>query len=105
MELDIYASFSLHISSTLEAGHTRVAMFSDLIKKYAEATEEEYNKEQQAHQAANKKLLQKKLKVWNFPKLHSPKHLFNDIEAKGITLNYNTKPNESMHRSFKESYQ
>ncbi len=44
-------------------------------------------------------------KTWDFPKVHSHKHLFDDIEAKGVTLNYNTKLNESMHGSFKESYQ
>jgi hypothetical protein len=31
-------------------------------------------------------------------------HLFDDIEAKGATRNYNTKPNEKMHGSLKESY-
>ncbi|KAK0472602.1 hypothetical protein IW261DRAFT_1424193 [Armillaria novae-zelandiae] len=46
-----------------------------------------------------------KTKNWNFPKAHLHQHLFNDIETKGVTLNYNTKPNESMHSSFKESYQ
>ncbi|KAK0503766.1 hypothetical protein EDD18DRAFT_1099090 [Armillaria luteobubalina] len=50
-------------------------------------------------------LKEKKLKHWNFLKAHSHQHLFNDIKAKGVTLNYNTKPNESMHGSFKESYQ
>ena len=31
-------------------------------------------------------------------------HLFDDIEAKGITLNYNTKPNEKMHGPLKTAY-
>ncbi|PBK79400.1 hypothetical protein ARMGADRAFT_950927, partial [Armillaria gallica] len=44
-------------------------------------------------------------KNWDFPKIHLLKHLFDDIEAKGVTLNYNTKPNERMHGSPKESYQ
>ncbi|KAK0482792.1 hypothetical protein IW261DRAFT_1418319 [Armillaria novae-zelandiae] len=46
-----------------------------------------------------------KTKNWNFPKAHSHQHLFDNIEAKGVTLNYNTKPNESMHGSFKDLYQ
>jgi len=43
-------------------------------------------------------------KGWNFPKLHMDVHLFDDIEAKGATRNYNTKPNEKMHGSLKDSY-
>ncbi|KAG1908935.1 uncharacterized protein F5891DRAFT_974216 [Suillus fuscotomentosus] len=40
----------------------------------------------------------------NFPKLHMDLHIFNDVEAKGATRNYNTKPNEKMHSSLKDSY-
>ncbi|KAG1899551.1 uncharacterized protein F5891DRAFT_981076 [Suillus fuscotomentosus] len=43
-------------------------------------------------------------KNWNFPKLHMSVHIFDDIEAKGATHNYNTKPNEKMHGSLKDSY-
>jgi hypothetical protein len=43
-------------------------------------------------------------KDWNFPKMHSHKHTFNDIEAKGVTRNYNTKPNEKLHEPLKDSY-
>jgi hypothetical protein len=32
-------------------------------------------------------------------------HIFDNIEAKGATRNYNTKPNEKMHGSLKDSYQ
>ena len=32
-------------------------------------------------------------------------HLFDDIKAKGVTRNFNTKPNEKMHGPLKESYQ
>lgn len=32
-------------------------------------------------------------------------HLFDDIEAKGASRNYNTKPNEQMHRPLKDWYQ
>ena len=31
-------------------------------------------------------------------------HIFDNIEAKGATRNYNTKPNEKMHGSLKDSY-
>ncbi|KAG2136839.1 hypothetical protein BD769DRAFT_1626893 [Suillus cothurnatus] len=44
------------------------------------------------------------VKNWNFPKLHMTTHIFNDIEAKGATRNYNTKPNEQMHGPLKDWY-
>jgi len=43
-------------------------------------------------------------KSWDFPKIHSQLHLFDDIIAKGVTRNYNTKPNESLNRPFKGDY-
>jgi hypothetical protein len=44
-------------------------------------------------------------KGWSFPKMHMIMHIFDDIEAKGATRNYNTKPNEQMHGPLKKSYQ
>ena len=43
-------------------------------------------------------------KNWNFPKIHSHQHGTDDIEAKGVTANYNTKPYEKMHGSSKKTY-
>ncbi|KAG2047846.1 hypothetical protein BDR06DRAFT_976428 [Suillus hirtellus] len=43
-------------------------------------------------------------KNWNFPKLHMSVHIFDNIEVKGATHNYNTKPNEKMHGLLKDSY-
>ncbi|EPS96046.1 hypothetical protein FOMPIDRAFT_1131204 [Fomitopsis schrenkii] len=43
-------------------------------------------------------------KNWNFPKIHSHQHGPEDIEAKGITANFNTKPYEKMHGAFKKTY-
>lgn len=43
-------------------------------------------------------------KNWNFPKIHSPQHLFDDIVAKGATRNYSTKPNESFNQPLKGIY-
>ncbi|KAI6007740.1 hypothetical protein F5J12DRAFT_892608 [Pisolithus orientalis] len=42
---------------------------------------------------------------WNFPKNHTHMHVFKDIKAKGVTCNFNTKPNEKMHDPLKEAYQ
>ncbi|KAF8261285.1 hypothetical protein EI94DRAFT_1705659 [Lactarius quietus] len=40
-------------------------------------------------------------KKWNFSKMHVLVQSFNNIEAKGASHNYNTKPNEKMHRPLK----
>ena len=36
--------------------------------------------------------------------MHLIQHLFDDIEAKGVTQNYSTKPFEKMHGPLGESY-
>ncbi|PBK85255.1 hypothetical protein ARMGADRAFT_942251, partial [Armillaria gallica] len=97
MELDMYARLSLHTSSIFQARQTKQSIFITLI--------EEYEVAKQAALEADKASLKKLPKNWDFPKIHLLKHLFDDIEAKGVTFNYNTKPNESMHGSFKELYQ
>ena len=43
-------------------------------------------------------------KNWDFIKLHWQLHLFDDIEAKGATRNYNTKPNEKLQGPPKAHY-
>jgi len=43
-------------------------------------------------------------KSWDFPKIHSQLHLFDDIIAKGVTRNYNTKISESFHGPFRWYY-
>ncbi len=47
----------------------------------------------------------KKVKNWNFIKIHSHVHAADDIRAKGVTRNYNTKPNENSHGRLKKAYQ
>ncbi|KAJ7651886.1 hypothetical protein B0H17DRAFT_958146, partial [Mycena rosella] len=43
-------------------------------------------------------------KSWNFPKIHSHQHVFEDIENKGTTHNFGTKISESMHGPLRETY-
>jgi len=43
--------------------------------------------------------------VWNFPKMHLIQHLFDDIEAKGVTRNYTSKTFEKMHGPLGEAYE
>ena len=44
------------------------------------------------------------VKNWSFPKMHALVHSFDDIEKKGASRNYNTKPNEKLHGSIKKAY-
>ena len=37
--------------------------------------------------------------------MHLQGHAFEDIKAKGATQNYNTKPNEKLHRPLRDAYQ
>ncbi|KAG2123611.1 hypothetical protein DEU56DRAFT_690592, partial [Suillus clintonianus] len=41
---------------------------------------------------------------WNFPKIHSGKHIFDDIMAKGAARNFSTRPNEKQHGPIKKWY-
>ncbi|KAI6005208.1 hypothetical protein F5J12DRAFT_905944 [Pisolithus orientalis] len=86
IEFDIYTMLKLHMTHTLAAGQEALATFNSLIQKYAEKMQ---------HTGKN----------WNFPKNHTCMHMFNDIEAKGVTHNFNTNPNEKMHGPLKEAYQ
>lgn len=38
-------------------------------------------------------------------KIHTHLHTYNNIEDKGVTRNYDTKPNEKAHGPLKDSYQ
>ncbi|KAG1733838.1 hypothetical protein EDB19DRAFT_1896555 [Suillus lakei] len=85
LELNMYASLEVHTTETISSGrHTHLA-FAALLWQYINKTVESD-------------------KNWNFLKLHMGSHIFDDVEAKGATRNYNTKPNEKMHGSLKDSY-
>jgi hypothetical protein len=43
-------------------------------------------------------------KNWNFPKAHLPKHVFDDVVRKGVTRNFGTKIDESMHGPARAAY-
>ncbi|KAG1858282.1 hypothetical protein C8R48DRAFT_748763 [Suillus tomentosus] len=86
LELDMYASLEVHTAETISSGRHTHRMFSAILHQYIDKTADENGKN------------------WNFPKLHMDLHIFDDVEAKGATRNYNTKPNEKMHGSLKDSY-
>lgn len=43
-------------------------------------------------------------KSWDFPKMHSHLHVFDDIRRKGVTKNFGTKIDESMHGAARMAY-
>ena len=44
-------------------------------------------------------------KSWNFPKFSMLSHAFTGICQKGVTTNYNTKPNKHEHKWTQEAYE
>ncbi|KAJ7351162.1 hypothetical protein DFH08DRAFT_992342, partial [Mycena albidolilacea] len=88
LELDMYAGLELHTADTIADGRRQLQKFDQLLKKYRDACE--------GTDFADKN--------WNFPKAHLHQHLFNDIERKGVTRNYNTKISEPMHRPLRDAY-
>ncbi|KAL4251298.1 hypothetical protein AB1N83_013827, partial [Pleurotus pulmonarius] len=86
INLRMYAGLQVHTSETILAGREEVKRLSILIQEYQEKTKPEFRKS------------------WNFPKNHLYVHLFDDIEQKGVTRNYSTKPYEKSHGGLKTTY-
>ncbi|KAG1787605.1 uncharacterized protein HD556DRAFT_1448615 [Suillus plorans] len=87
MEFNTYASLEVHTKGTIRDGRNMLLELTELMDIYIKDTADLSEKS------------------WNFPKMHLSAHLFNDMEAKGVTRNYNTKPNEKMHSPLKDAYQ
>ncbi|KAG1836159.1 hypothetical protein F4604DRAFT_2008209 [Suillus subluteus] len=86
LEMDMYAALEVHTTNTIEEGRHTVQAFTALMKQYMTQTADD------------------NMKNWNFPKLHMTTHIFDDIEAKGATRNYNIKLYEQMHGPLKDWY-
>ncbi|KAG1834044.1 hypothetical protein DFJ58DRAFT_719382 [Suillus subalutaceus] len=84
VEFNMYASLEVHTEDTIRDGQNTLSELTELMDVYTADLSE---------------------KSWNFPKMHLSAHVFDDIEAKGVTRNYNTKPNEKMHGPLKDAYQ
>ncbi|KAG1759607.1 hypothetical protein EDD22DRAFT_849145 [Suillus occidentalis] len=87
VEFNTYASLEVHTEDTIRDGRNTLLELTELMDIYIKDTADFLEKS------------------WNFPKMHLSAHLFDDIEAKGVTQNYNTKPNEKMHGPLKDAYQ
>jgi len=100
LEIDMYASFEVHTEETIAAGRKALLKFSSLMKvMYCLTYVSPCSTSCQEYVT-----ISEGSKSWNFPKMHTHRHLFDDIEAKGVTRNYNTKPSESLHKPLKQSY-
>ncbi|KAG1792747.1 uncharacterized protein HD556DRAFT_1309046 [Suillus plorans] len=86
LELNAYAALEVHTTETISASRHAIQAFSTYLHQYIDKSADESDKN------------------WNFPKLHMSSHIFDNIEVKGATRNYNTKPNEKMHGSLKDLY-
>ncbi|EGN91592.1 hypothetical protein SERLA73DRAFT_67154, partial [Serpula lacrymans var. lacrymans S7.3] len=87
LDVDMYTGLTVHMTKTIAAGRQALKLFSQAMDEYLKAADGLRDKS------------------WNFLKMHMNKHAFEDIKAKGITQNYNTKPNEQLHGLLKDSYQ
>uniref|UniRef100_A0A8H8CJT9 Uncharacterized protein n=1 Tax=Psilocybe cubensis TaxID=181762 RepID=A0A8H8CJT9_PSICU len=84
LELRMFVSLTLQTETFINYGRGELIKFEKLLRWY---------------EAANRE------KSWNFPKIHTHQHVFDDIFAKGVTQNYNTKPNEKANGPLKKYYQ
>ncbi|KAF8164494.1 hypothetical protein K438DRAFT_1909729 [Mycena galopus ATCC 62051] len=109
VELDIYAGLELQTEDTIAAGRQKLRNFDRLLKvrtlyKFqadvaaarSQGTSQEYRDACVGTEFEDKN--------WNFPKAHLHQHLFDDIERKGVTRNFTTKIDESMHGPVRAAY-
>ena len=100
LELDMYVSLTVHTESTIRDGREELLTFEKLLHVHVESNS--------FISCQTQEILQEYIplsdKSWSFPKAHTHKHMFDDIQRKGATRNYNTKPNEKCHGSLKNSY-
>ncbi|KAI9432013.1 hypothetical protein H4582DRAFT_2194400 [Lactarius indigo] len=102
--VDLLLSFEVHTDKTILAGRRELVTFGLFMKKYIKLSTKSTKARNKAQKKKKKKKTHEKIKSWNFPKMHALVHSFNDIEAKGASRNYNTKPNEKLHGPIKKAY-
>ncbi|KAG1898174.1 uncharacterized protein F5891DRAFT_1129601 [Suillus fuscotomentosus] len=86
LHIDMYISLKVQTESTIAAGRAEVLEFQNRLEEYIKIV---------------KKTEPDMMKNWNFPKIHSGKHIFNNIMAKGTARNVSTRPNEKQHGPIK----
>ncbi|KAM6495342.1 hypothetical protein JOM56_009965 [Amanita muscaria] len=101
LKLNMYAALRVHTDITLVEGEAELSRFSSLISEYSCILTPD---NEGASSDSNDDTEDVSTKNWNFPKMHTQVHLFDDIRAKGATRHYNTKPNEQMHGPLRRAY-
>ncbi|KAG2129743.1 hypothetical protein DEU56DRAFT_872433 [Suillus clintonianus] len=89
LHIDMYISLEVQTESTIAAGRAEVFEFQNRLEEYIKIVKETDPDT---------------IKNWNFPKIHSGKHIFDDIMAKGAARNFSTRPNEKQHGPIKKWY-
>ncbi|KAF7969796.1 hypothetical protein HWV62_25973 [Athelia sp. TMB] len=87
--VDMYFALEVHTETTIQAGKEAVVSFGKDLQRYITAVAgTEYAD-----------------KDWGgIIKLHYWTHVFDEILAKGVSRNFNTKPNEKLHGPLKKHY-
>ena len=92
VEVDLYASLTVHTDQTIMVGKEKVARFYELMKvgpvDFQPCTPDLCLQEYMALEELDLDD-DEEMKSWDFPKMHSQLHLFDDIVAEGVTRNYN----------------
>lgn len=99
--IDLWASLDVHIEETITAGTLLLKRYYyflevSLLVEFLILVFLKYIQEY---------LTEIRVAGWNFPKTHVHVHLFDDILAKGVSINANTKYDKAMHVTLKDSYQ
>ncbi|KAG2068603.1 hypothetical protein BDR04DRAFT_1129211 [Suillus decipiens] len=89
LHINMYISLEVQTESTIAAGRAEVFEFQNHLEEYIKIVKE-----------TNPDTI----KNWNFPKIHSGKHIFDDIMVKGAAHNFSTQPNEKQHGPIKKWY-
>ncbi|KAF9059913.1 hypothetical protein BDP27DRAFT_1495856, partial [Rhodocollybia butyracea] len=84
----MYADLNVHTSDTMTAGRDSIEDFISTLQVYVTQTAD-----------------REKPKAWNSViKIHYFRHLYNDIENKGVLQGMSTKPNEKFHGPLRKIY-
>jgi hypothetical protein len=106
LNLNMYTGFNVHTMETIAAGENALEVFAELMKVYFTLFLHTFTNCYPIYQAYKTICVQcgNDTKDWNIPKMHTHTHTFPDIMAKGVTINYDTKPNEGTHGAPKDTY-
>ena len=98
----MYTGFNVHTMETIAVGENALEVFAELMKVYFTSFFNTFTNCYPIYQTY--KTICDDGKDWNIPKMHTHAHTFPDIMVKGVTINYDTKPNEGTHGAPKDTY-